>query len=371
MQLPTPSRRTFLHQLALSAGALTLARPGWAASPTKPARKLGVALAGLGSYSSGQLAPALKQTEWCHLTGVVTGSRDKGERWAREHGFSPRNIYTYDTMARIADNPEIDIVYVVTPPGLHAQHSIAAAKAGKHVICEKPMANTVKECTAIIEACQQAGVQLSVGYRLIYEPHHQRLDQVAASREYGQLNDISGSFGFPLRARGAWRLDKQLGGGGPLMDVGIYVIQAACRAAGGVAPVAVTATERPKSDPELFAEVEEALDFRLYFPQGEECRGFTSYAESTHGFRAAGDRGWIELGPAFSYRGIDGRTSEGPLDLPAVNQQALHMDDFARCVVEQRPCAASGELGRMHMAVIEAIYASAANGGERTRVART
>lgn len=361
----TPSRRVFLRQVVLGAGVVLAARPLRAA---EPGRKLGVALAGLGSYSRGQLGPALRETSWCQLKGVVTGDRDKGLRWASEYGFPERNVYHYDTMDQLRDNPDIDIVYVVTPPGLHARHTIAAARAGKHVICEKPMANSVAECDAMINACRDAGVKLSIGYRLVFEPHHKELDRIAQQQTFGRLDRISGAFGFELRNPRAWRLDKELGGGGPLMDVGIYVIQAACLAAGNRAPVAVEAKERPKSDPEIFREVEEALDFTLFFPAGERCKGFTTYGEYTHFFRAEGDRGWIELSPAFSYGGLEGRTSEGPMNYPEVNQQAQQMDDFARCILDGRDTPVGGDLGRMHMAVIEAIYASAAAAGKRTEV---
>ncbi|HEX2101389.1 MAG TPA: Gfo/Idh/MocA family oxidoreductase [Candidatus Synoicihabitans sp.] len=335
-----------------------------AESPT-PSRKLGVALVGLGSYSTGELAPALEKTRWCHLTGVVTGDREKGERWARQHKFPVENIYNYETLGEIASNRTIDIVYIVTPPGLHARDAIAAARSGKHVICEKPMANTVAECDAIIAACRDAGVKLSIGYRLQFDPFHQEIDRLA--QESGPLREMAGGHSFPLRRR-VWRLDKQLAGGGPLMDVGIYVIQAACRAAGGVAPVAVTARERPKSNPDLFKEVEETIEFTLHFPQGQRCEGITSYAEHHSFFQAAGPNATIELQPAYSYRGIRGRTSAGELAFAGVPQQALQMDDFARAILDNRPTPVGGEMGRMHLAVIEAIY-EAARTGRRVDVA--
>src|SRR5690606_29556712 len=134
--------------------------------PPRKQRKLGVALVGLGGYATGQLAPALQETQWCQLTGVVTGDRAKGDRWSREYRFPAENVHSYDTMAEIAGNRTIDILYIVTPPGRHARDSIAAARAGKHVICEKPMANTVEECDAIIAACREHNVKLSIGYRL-------------------------------------------------------------------------------------------------------------------------------------------------------------------------------------------------------------
>src|SRR6185369_12023921 len=178
------SRRQFIGQV--SAGAALMSLPLHLRGESAPSeRKLGVALVGLGKYSAGQLGPALKVTQNCRLVGVVTGSREKGQKWAQEHGFAEKNIYNYYTMHQMADNPDIDIVYVVTPNGLHAEHVIAAAKAGKHVITEKPMANTVADCDAMIAACKTAGVKLSVGYRLHFDPFHEKLRQLAQTQEYG------------------------------------------------------------------------------------------------------------------------------------------------------------------------------------------
>ena len=329
-------------------------------------RKLGVALMGLGHYSTGELAPALANARHCRLAGVITGDPEKGRRWSRQHHFPEKNIYSYDTIADIASNRDIDIIYVVTPPGLHRDHVVAAAKTGKHIVCEKPMANSVAECDEMIAACRNAGVQLSIGYRLAFEPHHQELDRLAKTREFGAFKTITGSNGFRMSGW-SWRVDKKLGGGGPLMDMGIYVIQAAVRAAGGVSPLAVTAEELPKTNPELFNEVEEALRFRLEFPEGSFCDGRTSYSRQSGEFRAEGADGWIELKPAFGYRGIDGRTSRGPLELANVPQQTLQMDDFAQCVSTGRQTRVPGEMGRQHLAIIEAIY-EAARTGKRVAV---
>lgn len=369
-----PTRRTFLQQLGLGSAALAagahLARgqsPSATAVANPGKRKLGIALMGLGRYSTGELAPALANAQHCRLAGVITGDPDKGRTWSRQYRFPEKNIYSYDTIGDTAKNPDIDIIYVVTPPGVHRDHVLAAAKAGKHVICEKPMANSVAECDEMIAACRSAGVKLSIGYRLAFEPHHLELDRLARTREFGVFTKIKASNGYRAWAR-TWRVEKKLGGGGPLMDMGIYAIQAAVRASGGVSPLAVTAEELPKTNPELFNEVEEALRFRLEFPEGAVCEGATSYSEGMGDFRAEGDGGWIELRPAYSYRGISGRTSRGPLDVPKnVPQQMLQMDDFADCVITGRVTPVPGEMGRQHMAIIEAIY-EAARTGRRVEV---
>ncbi|PTX95825.1 glucose-fructose oxidoreductase [Opitutus sp. ER46] len=336
----------------------------FAADPA--ARKLGVALVGLGGYSTGQLAPALRETRHCRLAGVVTGDRAKGLAWARQHGFPEKNVYGYDTMTRLADNPDIDIVYVVTPNALHAEHTIAAARAGKHVICEKPMAISVAECDAMIAACRQAGVQLSIGYRMHFDPYAGELMRLAQAREFGPFQRVDGAFSFNLNRR-VWRAQKALAGGGPLMDLGIYVIQGACMAVGGpavagqplVMPVAVTAREIEKQRPDLFADVEETIAWTLEFADGAHAEGRTSYQEQANKLRADAAHGWIEMAPAYSYGGLRARTSRGPLHFESVNQQARQMDDFALCVQEHRASRVSGEMGRRDLAIIEAIYAAA------------
>src|SRR5690349_7686343 len=250
MKKSSISRRSFLEQLSIGTASILMTGPlGLHASNNRPGRVLGVALVGLGKYSTRELGPALKQTKWCKLTGVVTGSKEKGEQWAKDYGFPVKNIYSYDTMAQMADNKDIDIVYVVTPNGLHAEHAIAAAKAGKHVICEKPMANTVAECDRIIAACKAAKVQLSVGYRLHFDPYHKEMMRLAKEKDFGPFTTMTGDRGFIMQTK-VWRADKKLAGGGPLMDLGVYIIQGACMAANGQSPLAVTAKVHPVTKPE-------------------------------------------------------------------------------------------------------------------------
>jgi glucose-fructose oxidoreductase len=365
------SRRTFVRTMTLGAAILGSGASGALAAEVAEAtkggeRKLGVALMGLGLYSRGELGPALRKTKLCRFAGVITGSRDKGLHWSRTYGFPERNIWSYDTMHEMAGNPDIDIVYVVTPNGLHAEHVAKAAAAGKHVICEKPMANTVAECDAMMSACRKANVRLSIGYRLQFDPNHIELDRLAREKDFGTLTHLTGEHSWIFRER-AWRVEKKLSGGGPLMDVGIYVIQAACRAA-MAQPVAITARELPKERPELFNEVEETIGWTMEFPGGVTCQASSSYNRNSAFFRAEGDRGWIKLDPAYAYRGIQVTTSRGSLEYPQVPQQSLQMDDFTSCIVTGRETPISGSLGRDHMVIIEAIYRSAAEGGRRVEV---
>jgi glucose-fructose oxidoreductase len=360
-----PSRRKFLGQVAAGAATLTLASRlrAQAAAP----KKLGIAIVGLGGYANGQLAPALKLTEHVEVRAVVTGSPDKGKKWAQVFGFPESSIYHYDTMHRLADNKDVDIVYVVTPNSLHAEEVIIAAKAGKHVISEKPFTTNVADAERAMAACKAAKVKLSIGYRLHFDPYHEELRRLARDQEFGAFTTATGGYGFRMQQK-VWRAEKKYAGGGPIMDLGVYFIQGACMAAGGVAPIAVTAKEGPVTRPDIFTDVEETMNWTMEFAGGLVATGLTSYSQGLNTIRAEAPRGWIELNNAFAYGGIRGATSKGPLSFtPPINQQARQMDDFARCVREGRESRVSGEMGLRDMKIIEAIY-EAAKTGKRTLV---
>ncbi len=231
---------------------------------TNNKNKLGVALVGLGGYASGQLAPALQQTEHCYLAGIVTGTATKAETWKKQYNIPDKNIYSYQNFDSIKNNPDIDIVYVVLPNSMHAEYSIRAAEAGKHVICEKPMAISVQECDQMIAACKNAGKLLSIGYRLHFDPYHLEMSKRIKDNSYGTLNNLTAGFGFNAQ-KGSWRLDKKMAGGGPLMDLGIYCLQAACYTT-GLEPIAVTAQASPISDKEKFVDIEETLTWQMEMP---------------------------------------------------------------------------------------------------------
>ena len=353
------TRREFLG--TMGAASLALACAPALRAEDKPGRKLGVALCGLGRYALNELAPALLETQNIRLVGAITGTPAKGVALAKQYGFSENSIYAYSQMKRVADNPDIDVVYVVSPPGLHAEHTIAALSAGKHVICEKPMANTVAECDAMLAAAKKANRQLAIGYRLHFDPHTQELMRMAAAGELGKIQELRGENGFKLKTK-VWRIDKKIGGGGPLMDVGIYPMHEACLAMQSN-PIAVIAKEHPKTRPEFFTEVEEGLDIKLEFANGLVAEIWTSYNEGRSTFKAKGDRGWFEGGPLFTYRGLKAATSsKGPLSFPPLRQQQRHMDAVAAALLAGQPVPTPGTLGRRDMVIIEGIYKSAATG---------
>ena len=367
------SRRQFLKRLSIGVGGAAMAAAtgplvGRSAQQQAP---LGIALVGLGNYATGQLAPALQETARCRLAGIVTGTPSKAETWMQEHDIPEANVYNYETFDEIANNDAIDIVYIVLPNGLHAEYTIRAAEAGKHVICEKPMATSVDDCRAMIQACERNNRELSIGYRLHFEPHHQHVMELGQNEVYGPVNIIQAGFGFrlgepPYPPHIRWRLDKEMAGGGALMDVGIYAIQAG-RYATGEEPVAVTA-QAYTTRPEIFTEIHETIFFQLEFPGGARMSGSTSYNGNFNRFYASANDGWFEVEPAYGYGGIQGRTSDGPMNIDNVNQQARQMDAFAACIQEGRTSRVPGEEGLRDMRVIEAIYASVEAGGQRVPI---
>lgn len=323
--------------------------------------KLGVALVGLGNYSEKQLAPALQQTKHCYLAGIVTGSKTKADLWKAEYRLSDTDCFSYETFGDIRHNTNIDIVYVALPNAMHAEYVTKAARAGKHVICEKPMAVTVDECDRMIEACRKAGKMLSVGYRLHFEPHNKEAMRIGRQNVYGAVKLIEAEHG--LSEVKGWRLKKALAGGGPLMDVGIYCVQAV-RYVTDLEPVAVTAQEGFKQDKEKFKDVEESITWQMEMPNGVIAKCTSSYSEKQNRLRVEAERGWLQLSPAYSYAGIDGETSEGKMNLPQVFQQALQMDHFAQCIREGKVSPVSCEEGRQDVKILEAIY-KAMETGER------
>jgi predicted dehydrogenase len=317
--------------------------------------KLGVALVGLGNYATGQLAPALLQTTHCYLAGIVTGTPAKAASYKAQYNISDKNSYTYENFDSIKDNSDIDIVYVALPNSLHAAYTIRAAQAGKHVICEKPMALTLAECDAMIAACKEAGKFLSIGYRLHFDPHHADMIRMGMQKEYGKIKKIVSQFLQPS-TKGEWRLNKQIAGGGPLMDLGIYSLQAVMYIT-GMEPVAVTAQTYPVSDKEKFIDIEETLDWQMEMPDGiiAECR--TSYSGSANTIRVEAESGWFELDPAFYYSGLKGRTASGKIiEYAPLSQQAEQLDGIALAIKEGKPSIVPGEMGRKDLKIIEAIY---------------
>ncbi len=353
-------RRQFLKNLSLGAGALFL--PHILCSSPRQKRGLGIALVGLGYYSTDLLAPALQQTKHCHLAGIVTGSPWKIPVWQEKYGIPDKNVYNYENYDSIANNPDIDIIYVVLPTSMHSEYSVRGAQAGKHVFCEKPMAKTVEECEAAIRACRENKVSLAIGYRMQHEPNTQELIRFQREKVYGKPTFVKAEAGYYDGRTDHWKQKKEMGGGA-MYDMGVYPLNAA-RYCTGEEPIAVTARHTTKR-PEVYDEVDETTYFELEFPSGARADCATSLGMSMNDLHVDYENGWAELSPFQSYSGIRGRTSDGrQLNARIPNQQAKQMDDDALAIMEGRPMLVPGEEGLRDIRVVEAVY-EAARKGER------
>jgi predicted dehydrogenase len=335
-------RRQFLAKTAALAAVAPLIQN---VSAQAPGRKLGVALCGLGSLSTNQIAPALLKTRNCRLAGIVTGTPSKAAEWKQKYGLADKSIYDYKTMGRMVDNKDIDIVYVVTPNALHLDHALAAAAAGKHVYCEKPMEITVERCQQMIDAVKKAGRMLGVGYRCQLEPNHLECVRLAREKVLGDVKVIDANFGFAIGDPTQWRLKRDLAGGGALMDVGIYCLQTT-RMLTGEDPIWISAAE-VKTDAVKFKEVDETISWQMKFPGGVITNCVSTYAANgLAGFRAATTRGWFGLDPAYFYGGNRGRRSDGTeINFPPTDQFATELEEFADAILNKRATKVPGEMG--------------------------
>jgi predicted dehydrogenase len=357
----TTTRRRFVAQAGALAATTFISTSRTRALAAASRKKLGFALCGLGGLASAQIAPALQKTQNCRLAGIITGTPSEADKWKAQYGIAGKSIYSYDTMHRMADNPDIDVVYVLTPNALHLGNALVAANAGKHVFCEKPMEISVERCQQMIDAVKAAGRRLGVAYRCQFEPHHLECVRIAHEQEFGALKVIDAHFSNQTEPPG-WRLQRALAGGGPLMDLGIYALQAT-RYLTGEEPIWISAATT-QGDPARFSEVEESVLWQAKFPSGAMSNCSSSFNAAAVGyFHAIAERGWFSLDPAFNYGGIHGMRSDGKaIEFPPGDQFAIEMDDFAQCIMEKKASKVPGEEGLRDVAIMMAIYESARTG---------
>ncbi len=326
-----------------------------------PEQTVGWAVMGLGGYAQGQMLPAFARCRRSRLVGLVSGTPGKAARVAGQYGIDQKEVYSYEDIPKLKDDPRIQVVYVVTPPGTHRRFVEAAAAAGKHVFCEKPMAPTEGDCRAMIEACRKAGRLLGIGYRSRYERNN--VAAIAAIREgrLGSLRSVTSDHGFSI-GTGQWRTERKLSGGGSMMDIGIYSLNA-MRYLSGEEPTEVRAEiSNPKNDPR-FKEVEDTVHFTLRFPSGLVGTGTSGYSwrSGENRYEAIGDRDKIVASPATPY---EGHRFSGPLAVDATvpDQFVGELDAFSEAVTGGKPFLAPGEEGLRDVRIIEAIYESAVRG---------
>ena len=363
------SRRNFLQKLTGSAIAFSVL-PKYGLTETNDffnepydGPVLRVAIMGLGSYGN-RVAEAMVACKKAKLVGVISGTPSKIKDWQAKYNIPEKNCYNYENFDAIKNNPDIDAVYVITPNALHHGQVIRVAKAGKHVICEKPMAINAKEGHEMIDVCEKAKVKLLVGYRMHFEPKTLEIIRIRKEGGFGKIKFFQGLCGFRIGDPTQWRLNKQLAGGGSIMDIGIYAINGS-RYMVGEEPIWVTAQET-KTDTVKFKEgVDETIQFQFGFPSGAVASCLSTYSmNSLDRFFLDGDDGYAELLPSTGYGPIKGRTNKGELNQPHVTHQTVQMEEFAGILLENKQpiVPVDGKEALKDLKIIDAIYLAVKTG---------
>jgi predicted dehydrogenase len=359
----TISRREFGALSALGAAAASMPARAFAqgAAPTKP---VGYAAVGLGTISE-IFMRSCEGSSTAKITALVTGHpKEKGEKFAAQYGIPLSSVYTYETFDRIRDNKDVDAVYIGLPNGMHREFTVRAAAAGKHVLCEKPMANTSAECREMIAACNKAAVKLMIAYRIQYEPLWAEAMRMIKAGDLGEIESFQGGF-FNQQPAGAWRLNRKLAGGGPIFDLGVYPLNA-IRMILGEEPNKFTAVMGTREPGARFAEVEQSMEWTMKFPSGVIASCGCSYGTRASGFfRINGSNSSLVLEPAFNYDGLRlrGLAAGKPVDIASTNKHpymfTIQAEHFAQCVRNNQQPRSTGEDGMKDLLAIEAIYKAA------------
>jgi glucose-fructose oxidoreductase len=369
--MPKLSRRGLI-ELGIGAGtAVAVTSPARAKTPPLPdAEKLGFALVGIGKLTQGQLIPGLRKCRGAKLSALVSGSPAKAADWAAKEGLSADAIYNYENFDRIANDPRIHVVYIVLPNSMHAEYTIRALKAGKHVLCEKPLATTSADCEAMIAAAKKARRHLMTAYRCHYEPHNLEAMRRIRSGRYGKVRMVNTEMGRQCSLddpSDAWRLDMKMSGGGALADMGVYGINGA-RYLLNEEPIEVRAwAHTDRSDPR-FREVEDLIAWQFRFPSGAIGTGSTSFSYAgCMKFDVFCENARMRADPAAYYGGnqlhIFSNPDQGQVKLEQIDQFAREMDWMADIVRGKVPMVAPGEEGLQDVRLMEAILESVRKGG--------
>jgi predicted dehydrogenase len=358
------NRRDFTRLSALTLAASQFPQKSPAQSPGAASKPVGFAPVGLGAIS-GIFSQALQSTRKAKLVAVVTGHPDtKGKTYSSKYNFPASSIYTYDTYAKIRDNRDIEAVYIGLPNSMHSEYTIRAAEAGKHVLCEKPMAISSAECRRMIDACRAHNVHLMIAYRIWYDPTFALVLDIIKRGDLGQIKSFQGQFvaNFPT---GAWRLNKALAGGGSLFDLGVYPLNT-IRYLTGEDPIAYTAVVSNRDKTGRYIGMEESIEWTLKFPSGIIASCSSSYGANGPALLAVrGDRGSITVTGAYGYDGLHatGSANGKQIDIPSTGKQpfqfTLEADHFSDCIRNNKSPKTPGELGLKDLQSIEALYKAA------------
>jgi predicted dehydrogenase len=328
----------------------------------KKDQKVGFAVVGLGAIAQMSVLPAFRHSRRAKLVALVSRDKRKAEKLARK--FKAAAAYSSDELDACLKNPGVAAIYLATPQSEHLSATIAAARAGKHVLSEKPLALNAAQSAQMVQACEAAGVQLMTAYRKYYEPSTLFLKKLIHSGQLGKLDMIHTSFSethVPGRSI-PWLIDSAVSGGGPLMDLGVYCVNTS-RWLVDEDPVEVTA-HAWKKDATYFHDVEEGLSFRMNFASGLIVQGSTTYSSVLSSFVfVQGDNGWACLAPAFPFdeeRRLTGKISGKWFErkFPVVDEFAPELDAFAAAIRTNKPVEPDGRQGHRDMLILDAIYES-------------
>jgi predicted dehydrogenase len=336
-------------------------------NPDPVDQRIGYAIVGLGHLALEEVLPAFGACKKSKVVALVSGDKKKALTVAKQYGVSEKNIYDYENFDSIKNNKQVDAVYIILPNSMHAEFTIRSAKAGKHVLCEKPMATSVTECEQMIKACEEAGRKLMIAYRIQYEPNNTEIKKFVREEKYGKIKSIVSVNGQNTGDPGQWRLNKKLAGGGSLPDVGIYCLNT-IRFLTGEEPTEVYAQIITDTSDPRFKEVEDTVNFQLTFPSGLRAMCSCSYSHhQSRNYRVYAERAFFGMDPAFSYGGLQMYRSyadeefeiyETPKREPK-NQFAVEMDHMSDCIRQNKKPYTPGEEGLQDIKIIEAIYLSA------------
>jgi glucose-fructose oxidoreductase len=361
--MASQSRRNAIKTIVTGSGIILLSPNSLFSAQQQKKDKLGIALVGLGYYSTDLLAPALQQTKNCYLAGIVTGTPAKAEAWKKKYNIPDKNIYNYQTFDSIANNPDIDVVYVVLPPSMHKEYVIRAANAGKHVWCEKPMAITANECQEMIDACRKNKRSLAIGYRMQHEPNTTEWRKIVQQKQLGKVKQVNCAAAYRDNRTDHWKQKKEMGGG-VLYDMGVYAIQGA-RLGTAMEPIAILSATTSTTRPEIYKNgLDETVVAKLEFPGGVIADIKTSFGENINFLDVTCEKGIIKVNPYSAYNGQKASSPLGEINHPyqVPFQQAKQMDDDALTIMQGKPMPVPGEEGLRDIRLVEAIYKSAASG---------
>lgn len=333
-------------------------------------QRIGFAIVGLGRLTIDQILPAFGSSKLCKPVALVSGDPVKARKIAAQYGIKNSSLYSYADFDRLAQNPAVKVLYIVLPNSMHMEYTVRGAKAGKHILCEKPMAVSTAECEKMIAACKAANVKLMIAYRQQYEPLNRAIVKAREGGKFGALRSFIATNSQNQGDPAQWRLKRALAGGGCLPDVGLYCLNAARFWSGEEPSEVFGQTFQPTADPR-FREVEASCNFTLRFPSGLLASCNTSYAaHNSQWARLEGADSWAELSPAFAYKGLklrenkllEGHNTILEPNIESMDQFAAEMDHMALCVTRNQQPHTPGEEGLQDQRLMEAIYQSARTG---------